>query len=163
MTARDVLETSKYFTVNENWGDIDKVDPGLIIELEHYRSYLNFPIHISPVPGAVYAESGHEDESWHKIITGRNRYAMAADVFPECNLLYAWFTTLRFGFNGIGVYPYAAYPAKKLVGMLHLDMRHLTAEKSYRTLWYQDVDKEYVYLHSHLEVRKLVSVLLLAK
>jgi len=125
--SKRIIEQCKYFDLTENWGDPDKVSDHLIVLGDDYREALDHPLFISPVKGAVYAERrGHTDESWHYIIEGRNEYAMAMDAFPGGDLFRAWVLALKFPFSGVGVYPYAVFPAKGLIGMLHLDVRPLT-------------------------------------
>ena len=82
MTAIEAVKTSRHFNLQENWGDITKVNSCSITAFDNFRDYCNTPFHISPVEGAVYAESGHADKSWHKIIKGRNTTSRAFDFFP---------------------------------------------------------------------------------
>jgi len=115
---------SKYFDLSENWGDPKKVSIPLIKQVDKYREALGHRLHISPIEGAVYAEDkGHTEDSWHYIIPGRNNLAMALDAFPEGDLFRAWILALKFPFSGVGVYPYWKWPAKGLIGGIHIDVR----------------------------------------
>lgn len=138
MTGREAIQASRHFSLSENWGDPDLVHSELIFALDNYRHYLNKRLHISPRKGAVYADrTGHTDESWHYIIGGRNDFSMAADVFPEDDILHAWITAMRFPFSGIGIYPYWEYPSKHIKGGLHLDVR-IQPSDTPRAMWWHD-------------------------
>jgi len=132
------IQDSKYFALDENWGDPNKVDSSLVLSLDNFRGKIDVPVHISPKPGAVYAADGHDaPQSWHYIIPGRNEYAMAADIFPECNIGESWWIAINMRcFGGIGIYPWARYSinGKLLRGMLHLDLRPGQEKK----LWWRD-------------------------
>ncbi len=129
-----LVKNAKHFSLNENWGIIDKVHSTLIQRLIFFRDMLGAPVHISPRKGAVYATKGHSNESYHYIIQDRNEFAMAADVFPDCDLMTAWMCALHSGFFGVGVYPFWTWKDKSLIGGLHLDIR----EQDYITGWWQD-------------------------
>jgi len=153
MDGYEAVNNCQFWTISENWGNLSLVDPKLIYLTHDYRLYLNKALNISPVEGAVYAVNGHHDQSWHKIIKGRNSLAMAMDVFPSCDIAFAWITALRFPFGGIGIYPYAQYG--KLKGMLHLDIRPTVT----KVLWYRDEAFKYHYLHDPDEVFDLCGIL----
>lgn len=122
--SKRVIGRLKYFDLSENWGDPEKVSDHLAVMVDNYREALEHRLYISPVEGAVYAKNkGHAKASWHYIIEGRNEFAMALDGFPEGDLFRAWVLALKFPFSGVGVYPYAVWSAKGLVGMLHIDVR----------------------------------------
>lgn len=159
--ARNLIQQTIYFSEKENWGNLDYVSSVLIHRLIYYRKTLGqgCKVHLSPVKGAVYAESGHSDKSWHKIIKGRNSFAEAADIFPEGrSLLECWAIALHSGFKGIGVYPYWKYPKKGLTGGLHLDMRF---NQRNITGWWQDAAREYHWLSDANEYHTLIQELLL--
>lgn len=159
MSPAETLKKAKYFSVNDNWGDIDKVSPILIVALDRFRHELNRPLHISPVPGAVYAEKPgfHAENSWHYCIPGRNEQAMAADIFVEGDLYKAWSLATRcIEFGGVGIYPYASWAGRPYRGMLHLDIRpHL-----YQSRWWCDINGEYHYINDDLkELQAIISIL----
>lgn len=153
MNGTDAVKECKFWGLNENWGNLSLVDPKLIYLTHDFRLYLNKPLIISPVKGAVYADNGHHDQSWHKLIKGRNSLTMAMDVFPKCDIAFAWLNALRFPFGGVGVYPFARFG--KLKGMLHLDIR----PTSNKVLWFRDERMQYHYLHDPDEVFDLLGVL----
>lgn len=156
MTGSQAIEQCyPYWVLSENWGKPDMVDTELIFLTCEYRVALDKSLHISPVEGAVYAKEGHSEKSWHKIIKDRNSLAMAMDVFPNCDIAYAWLTALRFPFGGIGVYPFYKYPAKRIQGMLHLDIRP-THKK---ILWWRDEDGLYKYLKDAQDIKNLFKVI----
>ena len=155
MKGSEAIKLCDHWSLKENWGCPDLVDPHLIYLSHDYRIYLGSPLYISPVNGAVYSKSGHASKSWHKIIDGRNTLSMAMDVFPACDLAYAWITAMRFDFGGIGVYPYYKYPAKKINGMLHLDVRPVKE----KVLWWRDREGKYNYLKNTNDVFNLLSTL----
>ena len=142
--SKEAIERTRYFSLQENWGDPDKVHDSLIFALDLFRRHLGRRVHLSPVEGAVYAESGHHsDMSWHYIIPGRNDYAMAADVFPEGNIIEAWLIALTIPhFVGIGLYPFWKWESKGLKGGLHLDIRYLGSYDN-KALWWCDLYKVY--------------------
>lgn len=153
-----IKQCDPYWSLNENWGNPGLVDPNLIYTSCEYRKVLNHRLHISPIEGAVYSEGGHADKSWHRIIPGRNNLSKAMDVFPECDLAFAWITALRFPFGGVGVYPFAEYPAKRIKGMLHLDMRPYDRYLE-RALWWRDDDGKYHWLREQDDVWELLGIL----
>lgn len=159
MTGREaILSCTPYWSLDENWGDPDMVDPSIVLESCEFRKCLDRRLYISPVEGAVYATGGHSGQSWHKVIAGRNDRAMAMDVFPECPLEYAWVTALRFGFGGIGCYPHFRYPSKGIIGMLHLDMRPHDKQHE-RALWWVDSKGGYRYLRDSKDTFEFLRVL----
>lgn len=126
MTPIEALESVLYFNETENWGDINKVHPELILKLDAWRKDINVPILISPLVGAVFAEdTEYSSESWHYIISGRNDYCMAANVFPLGELSVAWAMATKH-FNGIGFYPEWIYDHPEystIVGGMQVDIR----------------------------------------
>jgi len=149
MTGSEAIQKSKYFNLTENWGNPDNVSPVLVVALDRFRHELNVPVHISPIPGAVYAENaGHAENSWHYCIPHRNEWAMAADVFPEGDLYKAWLLAVELvEFKGIGLYPFASWAGRPYQGMLHLDIRYPCIKKS---LWWKDASGQYRYFHDGL-------------
>lgn len=152
-------EKIKHFTPEENWGNLSLVDPQLVYGVDNYRAGLGKPVHLSPVEGAVVAMGGHSEQSYHYpiVIEGKIiRPGQAADIFPGCDLAYAWLTALRhYIFGGIGVYPYWKYADKGITGGLHLDLR----SGRRRALWWQDEQGEYYYLRDPDDIHRLFKIL----
>lgn len=142
MTAREAVETSRHFYLKENWGDITKVNSYSILALDNFRHYCGVRFHISPVKGAVYAESGHAPKSWHKIIPGRNETSRAFDFFPEKDPLQVFISAVcNKDFGGVGWYPFASWAREKgdLQGMIHVDTRPYI----YKSVWWRDITGRY--------------------
>ena len=107
---------------------------------------MGYRVNPSPAPGACVREWDGISKSWHCPIPGRNENGLAIDVFIDGPLMNAFVTALQIPeFGGIGVYPYWKWPAKKLHGGLHLDIRPISGEK---TIWWFTKRKKYKYLHS---------------
>ena len=140
--ARQKVQQTSYYNEDENWGDLDRVHPVLIDRAIHFRKIIDCPVYLSPVEGAVFAESGHSSKSWHKPLKNRNDLGMAMDVFPKCDLHTAWLVALQSGFTGVGVYPYWTWADKQLWGGLHLDIR----PQYYITGWWKDDMGNYNFL-----------------
>ena len=153
MTIQNVFQKVKWFKPSENWGDINKVDPRLIISLDRLRDKMDIPIFLSPVVGAVHAITGHADESWHYNIKGRNELSMAADVFPEKDLLDVFMQAIKMiEFGGVGIYPFASWQRKagQLNGSLHLDIRPYEA----KIVWWQDAGKKYRFINKMTDINE---------
>jgi hypothetical protein len=134
MNAREAIEQSSYFGLNENWGNVDMVDPNLVIQASNWRHELGKPVIISPV-GGVYANgTGHSGKSWHYVIPGRNELACAMDAYPTGSLLSATLLATKY-FTGIVVYPYWKMERKgKIIrGGIHVDLR-----TTHRVFMYRD-------------------------
>jgi len=132
----------KHFRPDQHWGDLDKVSAMLILRLDVFVDLLGFPVYPTPKGyGAAYSPSGHARESWHYVIEGRNKYALAVDVFPTRNPVMTAEKAVGFGWRGVGFYPRAKYRTPAgfvLCGMNHLDLRTTTP-----LYWIKD--KDYVY------------------
>jgi len=159
MVIEELFKSIKWFSPQENWGNVEKVSPELITALDIFRSAHGKPVHISPVDGAVYADNqGHLSNSWHYIIEGRNTHSMAADIFPEESLIKAWLLAIKMArFGGVGLYPFAAWqqPKKNLLGMLHLDIRPYSS----KVLWWRDVSGTYHYLNDENDINAVASTM----
>lgn len=126
----------EHFTRSEKWGDPEKMNLMLLIELDRYRDYLKrrMIIHCG-------TQGKHTPDSQHY-------HGFAVDLHAEGIPLFdAFIAALRFGFTGIGIYP----QKKKKKGDpgwynpgLHLDKR----SAQYRAIWtringvYRPVDQE---------------------
>lgn len=120
----------KHFTEKENWGSPSLMDYDLIYGLDALREYVGLPVIIH----CGYATKGHSKKSWH--YTGH-----AVDCHIEnMSILDQYLAAERFGFGGIGVYPYWVKPG------LHLDTRHLAPyEKGARWVGVMK-DRKQIYL-----------------
>lgn len=120
-----------HFRPVEFAGHLDELAAAVIVALDLYRKLLGFPVHISP---ATWGQ--HSPRSYHYQVPGRNDFAWAIDVFPACDLLYAWMIAARCSFwGGIGCYPFWEWKNKNLRGGLHLDIRR---QDPYRVMWWRD-------------------------
>lgn len=137
-----------YFSLSDNWGDLGLISKQLILNLDDFRGFLGARLYISPVKGAVQAKSGHSPNSMHYAIEAGGkviRYCQAADVFPECELGYAFFQAIKCHYwGGVGIYPFQEWPKKGLRGGLHLDIR----PDEYKKIWICDKDKKNHYLNN---------------
>lgn len=117
-----------FFSPSEKWGDPLKMDFNLVKTLDHLRDFLGRPIVI---------HCGFEPRP-----TGYHPQGLAVDCHAEGLHVLDFFTAVtRFGFHGIGVYPWWNNPG------LHLDMRPIETGGS-RSLWGSTADKSYVALSS---------------
>ena len=105
-------EKIKHFTPDENWGDVDKVNPYLIIALDALRDAVGKPIVIHN----AYATKGHSETSMHYV-------GEAADIhIVGISLVDAYLAVEKLGlFNGIGVYRSWNNPG------IHVDLRQKPA------------------------------------
>lgn len=154
MNAREAIEQSRYFGLNENWGNVDKVDPKLVIQASSWRHELGKAVIISPI-GGVYADGvGHSGKSWHYIIPGRNELACAMDAYPTGSLLTAAILATKF-FTGIVIYPYWKMErrGKILRGGIHVDLR-----TTHRVFMYRDKEGDYHNLN-HDNIPKIFNLI----
>lgn len=139
-----------HFRPSEFAGHLDELAAAVIIALDLYRKLVGFPVQISPATWG-----NHSSRSYHYRLSGRNEFVWAIDVFPECDLLYAWMIAVRCSFwGGIGCYPFWEWKNKKLRGGLHLDIRR---QDPYRAIWWRDRNGRMSYLHQPEEARKWIS------
>ena len=117
-----------YFSADEFGIWFPVVDDELLVKLDDLRARWGYPIHVSPVGGAV----GRADasDSQHNIIHNLG-HVRAVDVFPEgasgagMNLQEASaFIELvsEVGFSGYGIYLDTVYQGQPWI-MAHLDVR----------------------------------------
>lgn len=84
----------RWFSPEENWGDIFKIHPQLVELLDRMREYAGRPIIIHE----AYATSGHSPNSYHYL-------GMAADCHIKgLNVIDQYLIAERFPWGGIGVY-----------------------------------------------------------
>jgi hypothetical protein len=115
----------RYFNPGENWGDPDRMDPKLILELDRLRHFIGFPIVI---------HCGYEERGGR----GFHPEGRAVDCHVETfDALDFFFAAIRFNFSGLGIYPWWDRPG------LHLDTRP-TVGRGYRFLWGSTGPKKYV-------------------
>lgn len=102
----------KHFSPDENWGDVNKVNPYLIIALDALREATGHPIVIHN----AYATKGHSETSMHYV-------GKAADIhIVGMSLIDAYLAVEKLGlFNGVGLYPFWNNPG------LHVDLRQKPA------------------------------------
>lgn len=131
-TARELVELSNYFTLGENWGDIDKVDHKLVELLIDLRSFINKPLVIH----VVYEKSGHATNSMHYKGKAADFHFKGIPFREAIELVEEWLT---FGFKfsdessiekisdyvGLGLYPFWNSPG------FHLDTRGKRARWSF--------------------------------
>jgi len=93
----------KHFSPNENWGDVEKIEPQLIYKLERFRDVIGRPF----VLHNAFSYAGHSNKSQHYL--GR-----AGDGHVEgVDLLDMFLVAEKLEFNGIGLYDWG----------IHLDVR----------------------------------------
>lgn len=112
----------KYFSINENWGDPNKMDPVLMFTLDEFRHFVNKPI----VVHCGWEASGHSENSLHY-------QGKAVDIHVEgMHVLDQYLAAERFdSFNGIGIYGPDVW---KNPG-LHLDTRPLIKKIAADSRW----------------------------
>lgn len=97
----------KYFTPDENWGDVSKINPRLVYLLNTLRDFVKKPIRIHR-----YAYEPRDK--------GQHPLGNAADMHIEdMHIMDQFFAASRFNFTGIGAYPNWNNPG------LHVDCRPL--------------------------------------
>ena len=101
--------TIKHFTINENWGNPDKMDYGLLLMLDKYREAINKPIIIH----CGYAQDGHTVNSMHYKGQAVDCHVMHAD------LLDLYLVAKHLNFGGTGIYRWG----------IHLDNRSELAKQ----------------------------------
>lgn len=106
----------KNFSPKENWGNPDKMDEGLLLELDKLRSYLGFPIVI-----LCGNQGKHSPKSYHYIKNGSCAVDIIIPDYPKTPFDLILDVT-RFSFTGIGYYPHWRYKDNLGFG-LHLDTR----------------------------------------
>lgn len=118
-----------------NWSDIDhfsesefpagvveKMAPAFLYRLDGYRADLGYPVYPSPLAGGWVRTDGSTTSRHFIGKNGSGRQSDAGDVFPDCDIWYAFITAVRCGFTGIGIYFDTQYDGKPKP-MLHLDTR----------------------------------------
>ena len=116
MAKKDIWSKLKYFGRKENWGDPDKMDECLLLELDQLRYHLQSPLVI-----LCGNQGKHSKNSYHYIKNG----SCAVDlIIPEYKKtpFDLILDVTRFKFTGIGYYPHWRYKDSLGFG-LHLDMR----------------------------------------
>lgn len=98
----------KYFKKTENWGDISKLSPDLVYNLDEFRHLVGKSFMVNN----AYTTSGHENKSQHYLGKAVDGY------FKGLHWLDQFMLALTYGkFGGVGVYPDWNNPG------LHLDVR----------------------------------------
>lgn len=130
---------SKYFSKNENWGNVYAISRQLINRANIYRAAIGVPI----IVHNSFEKTGHALNSrhyqYHRVL---KKYFSDAFDFHfkdyKVNLIEAYICAERYGFNGIGLYPNAGRP------FMHLDTRPI---KDFKKRWIQTDTGEYVTLN----------------
>jgi len=114
---KEEWEDFTYFHPQEAWGNPEKIDYWLVVELEGLRKFIGKPIIIH-----CGTQGKHTPNSYH--------YAgLAVDCHTEgISLLEFYLASERFNFGGIGIYPWWNNPG------LHLDIRPVWPGKP-RSRW----------------------------
>jgi len=127
----------KYFSPNENWGDVSMIKDELIYELDNLRKFLNMPIYV-----LCGTQGSHCANSFHY-------KGLAVDVGIEKreNIVDVCFNALRFNFFGVGIYTHWNFKDVPVWG-LHLDMRQMDKEWTgkHRALWFSVEREKYIEL-----------------
>src|SRR5690554_5791004 len=97
-------------------GVLDKLDASIICKLDAFREVLKCAVNPSPVASGFIREGGSETSRHYAV----NRLSDAVDVFPSCDVFYAFVVAVQFGFTGIGIY-FDTYYKGNPRPMLHLD------------------------------------------
>lgn len=141
-----------HFRPAEFSGHLDEMSAAVILALDCYRQALGHPLYVS-----LANWGGHSARSFHYQVPGRNEFAWAIDVFPDCDLVYAWLVAVKCSFwGGIGCYPFWAWGDKDLHGGLHLDIRR---QDPCRSMWWHNKADRMLYLANGQDVRGLLSIL----
>lgn len=116
MASKKIWSKLKHFGAKENWGEADKMDECLLLELDRFREFIG-----SSIVVLCGNQGKHSQNSYHYIKNG----SCAVDIIiPDYqktpfDLLL---DVMRFKFTGIGYYPHWKYKDKQGFG-LHLDTR----------------------------------------
>lgn len=110
-----IWEQLKYFKKEENWGDPEKMDHQLLLELDNFRHFVGYPMVIT-----CGTQGKHVADSLHY-------QGKAVDIIcPSLKVLDFYLKAERFKFGGIGIYPDWRSNGEQ-VGGLHLDVREKPA------------------------------------
>ena len=122
----------------EEFGDGDKMHIRLVNRLDSFADELKHPVIVT----SGYAMGGHVSNSYHY-------KGMAADIIvPAVPLLDLYLFADKFGWNGLGIYPFWKYKGIR-TGGLHLDIRDVPAS------WWRDEEGRY-HIFSTDELRHLI-------
>ena len=113
----------EHFTKHENWGKAEEINPQLLVELDKMREYAGVPFIVH------YGTQGsHSPNSQHY-------HGNAVDGhFEGLSWMEQLLIATRFGFTGIGVYPFWNNPG------IHVDVRE---NVNYRAMWWRDRQGSY--------------------
>lgn len=107
-----IWEQLQHFKKSEAWGDPDKMNHKLLIELDSFRDYIAVPIYIS-----CGTQGAHATNSEHYKGNAVDIVLMSYKI----PLFDVYLMAERFAFTGIGIYPFWRYNGS-VIGGLHLDM-----------------------------------------
>ena len=143
----------KHFHQGEWGGHLAETSALLVYALDEYRQDLGAPVYISPANWGKHGET-----SYHYPSQRTQGKIWAVDIFPDCDLSWAYHIAVRSkAFGAVGVYPEWEWHDEMLTGGLHLDIRHYSTLKK---IWYK-VDGKYRYIHNNQDLSDM-EVLMLA-
>lgn len=118
----------KHFSRQEKWGDPDAMKESILYELDKLRDYVGLPVVIRC--------------GWENRTSGYHPFGTAVDMHIEgMPPIDQFIAASRFGFRGIGVYPWWSSPG------LHLDMGSRDGQK-HKALWGSPEKGKYVKLNT---------------
>ena len=127
----DVWGQLKHFKRSEAWGDPDKMDRDLLLQLDLFRHVINLPFQVT----RGYAMEGHAENSFHykgRAVDGR---FLDPTTRGPLSVAETILIALRAPFGGVGIYTHwAGGPG------LHFDNRVATYD---RKIWTSEAPGEY--------------------
>ncbi len=125
----------KHFTPKENWGDVSKISPVLVYQLDDLREYVGKPVHIHKY---AYETTGHKQNSYHGMGAATDGHIEGLSLLEQFLAL-----TRFFGEHGIGLYTWWNNPG------FHVDVR------PYPARWASVKKGEYISLNEDF-IRKII-------
>lgn len=116
----------RHFSIKENWGDPFKMEEDILFRLDDFRHYVGKPV----IVHCGYGTDGHVENSQHYV-------GKAVDIHVvNMELIDQYLAAERFGFTGLGLYPFWTNPG------MHLDLRILSPGQP-AARWYTWSDGKY--------------------
>ena len=125
--------------------EVDRTDPQLFKIFNDYSIDLGYNIYPNNAKGSLARDYGDSNSRHYAI----GRLSTAIDFFPDCSILRAFFTALRY-FGGVGLYVDTCFRKRKWV-MLHCDLR------DYQKIWYRQEGKYYT-VNTNADYWKLIDL-----
>ena len=129
-TNKQILRLSPNFSASENWGLLRKINPALIVLMQHIRRGLGLPIRIN----CAYETGGHSNNSQHYLgnavdfsVNGGANFVSTYNIINDILILAEMQDEV-----GFGVYPFWNTPG------FHIDVR------GSRARWGMAKNKDYV-------------------